>query len=765
MPLASESTEADENSPDLHRNSMSPRNFLPLKASMSLPLKGRPPETHFSSGKYQEENWSGCKGVHLGSCHMRSNGFETHASSPQRACGSVGCSAELRTSDQRLLSQVSSKDVPDSVSKISTPQIFSAVSDESGSDDGVAVYIDETEDDGASDGLLITECRISSRRAAEIRAFKAQWVQQMLLKKEKLLTPCLDKVARGDRRRTSSISKEVNGHEAGAAALSGGGDEFLESKLRAFAACMVPEALEYISRNGKRWAESTSDTSDSDIGESPLASSHCSRRWHSTTSLGESPPPGSSLHTSATSDAPNLATNGVQRRGEHTKEHEQRAVDAALHSWGRFLKYIRRTSRVLPSRQRIERMAGLESDDDDEQAPLYMCRPGSVQRPSPLISYSLTEHLKASGTMFFKQFRRQCLHASAPPKPDASGTVTSRQQERPSAPHESSFSPTLPAVQESPTSKSVGTAVEDDGEDPHAEKDTEETVPLYEISAETSALFGDMMRLEDTARMLDASCTFRLPAAPSSIVCRACVRATHRRSGLSAFSSGTGLCSAASSDSPSATTTAGGACTQHRRTGHVTLYTSPHAATAAALSKLIANCQADKSLRAHARQNVPCSASAGAGDMKPGESCYGTRAQVGSDPCVVYTVQADEDTLALSGLDAEYCARVEWASRWQTRAAWSLANLDCMQLNGNALQASETSAPAHKKKRKAPISNNVATSDEEDSTGERSPLEEETPEPSCRAEAADEANRQRSLMVDKLVLAHLMPYLPQFSPP
>lgn len=151
--------------------------------------------------------------------------------------------------------------------------------------------------------------------------------------------------------------------------------------------------------------------------------------------------------------------------------------------------------------------------------------------------------------------------------------------------------------------------------------------------------------------------------------------------------------------------------------------------------------------------------------MKPGESCYGTRAQVGSDPCVVYTVQADEDTLALSGLDAEYCARVEWASRWQTRAAWSLANLDCMQLNGNALQASETSAPAHKKKRKAPISNNVATSDEEDSTGERSPLEEETPEPSCRAEAADEANRQRSLMVDKLVLAHLMPYLPQFSPP
>ncbi|CDI85983.1 hypothetical protein, conserved [Eimeria praecox] len=772
MPLASESTEADENSPDPHRNSVSPRSFLPVKASMSVPFRETTEETDFSisRGKYQEESWRGYKDRHLGSCYLRNNGFEAirHRSSP-RASDLDGRSAEHGSTGQRVHSPVSSEHTSDSSSKVSPPQISSGVSDGHESDDGVAVYIDETEDDDTNDGLFITECRINSRKAAEIRAFKAHWVEQMMLKKEQLLSPCIAKGVTGGKRLTSSARKAANGHETGTASPSGSGAGFLESKLRAFAACMMPEALECISRNSKRWAETTSDTSDSDSGESPLPSSRCPRRRHLNASPIGRPSFDRRPHTptspTPTSPRASKPARELQQHMAHSKEDQQRAADAALHSWGRFLKYIRKTSGVLPSRQRIERKAGLESDDDDEQAPLYMCRPGSVQRPSPLISHSLTEHLKASGTMFFKQFRRQCLSSSASSNPDASGTAPTQLQ-RPFALRGNSVSASG-AAHESPASGSATATVNDDKRNSHAEQDGEEAVPLYEISAETSALFGDMMRLEDTARMLDASCTFRLPAAPSSIVRpkdwkpKTGVEAAQPRNSVSAFSSSVGLFSAAAAGSPSTATTAAAPASQHRRTGHLTLYTSPHAATAAALSQLIVNCQAEKSLEVHTRQHMRCSAAADVSSLKPRESYSDSKAQEGNNSCVVYTVQADEDTLALSGLDAEYCARVEAASRGRNRAADSLALLERLQPIGNALQGNVSRAVAHKKKRKAPVDNNVMSSDDGDSGSERSPREEEAPGAAC----AEEANHQRSLMVDKLMLAHLMPYLPQFGPP
>ncbi|CDJ33344.1 uncharacterized protein EMH_0015710 [Eimeria mitis] len=772
MPLASESTEADENSPDPHRNSVSPGVFLPVKASMALPSREEPVEAHFSSGKYQERSWSGSKERHANPCQLSSNGIQADVrhTSPSPACGLPGSTTEHRLTTQSVHSSVSSEHTSDSISKLSTPQIFLDDSDGSGSDDGVAVYIDETDDD-ANDGLLITECRISSRKAAEIRAFKERWVEQMLLKKAQLLSPSLTKgVGTGGKRRTCSASKETNGHESGAAATQGDGAEFLESKLRAFAACMMPEALECICRNAKRWVEASSDSSDS---ESPGVPSCCSRRRHSKAVSGALPLSDRSCHDSAAPHARTPATE-KQQQPAYSRDQQQgdAAADIALQSWGRFLKYIRKTSRILPSRQRIEWKAGLESDDDDEQAPLYMCRPGSVQRPSPLISHSLTEHLKASGTMFFKQFRRQYLAASVPATPDTSG-VTSTQPQLSTAVGTESASDCA-VVHASPASDSAGETVNDDERKSHSKADAEEAVPLYEISAETSALFGDMMRLEDTARMLDASCTFRLPAAPSSIVRskkskpKTGVEPAHRHSGSSVLCcGGAGLCSAAIADSTAtaATATAATAPPQHRRRGHVTLYTSPHAATAAALSQLIVNCQAEKRLEAHAHQHVPCVAVAGASLLKPEETSFDREDQEGNGSCVVYTVQADEDTLALSGLDAEYCARVRSASQGRNRAASSLAHLECMQLNGSALQGSVTPEAVHKKKRKAPVETTVVSSDDEESGSERSPGEEEAPGTACRAEAAEEASSRRSLMVDKLMLAHLMPYLPQFGPP
>ena len=771
MPLASESTEADENSPDPHRNSVSPRSFLSVKASMSLPFKETPAETHFSSGKYQENNSRGCKDRSFSTCHLKNNEIEAigHTSSLARACRLAGRGARRRSPDQqRERSSLSSENTSDPVPKASTPRCFSDASDGSGSDDGVTVYIDETDDDDTKDGLLITECRISSRRAAEIRAFKAQWVEQMLQKKNQFLNSCLARGVRGGKRQVSN--KETNGHEAGTDSASSSGVGFLEDKLKAFAACMMPEALECISCNGKRWAEATtSDSSESDSAESPRASSRCSQRRHDFETL-----PRASLardqrpHTSANPRVSKTARE-THEQGAHRQAHQQRAADAALRSWGRFLKYIRKTSQVLPARRRIEQKAGLESDDDDEQAPLYMCRPGSVQRPSPLISHSLTEHLKASGTMFFKQFRRQCLSGSAPLNPDATGIAPTQPQQS-NALQENSVSASPDAAHAPPSSEAAAAAVNDNKRKPHAESDTEEAVPLYEISAGTSALFGDMMRLEDTARMLDASCTFRLPAAPSSVVRREnCKLKTsaglaHLPSEASAFSSGAALWAAATPDAPATAVTAAAASCHHKRKSHVTLYTSPHAATAAALSKLIANCQMQRSSKAQERLHISCSATAGVNDLKRGESCSNAKAKEGDDSCVVYTVQADEDTLALSGLDAEYCARVESASRGGNRAAGSLAHLEHMLPHGSAVQGNVSSVAMHKK-RKVPVDNNVVLTDDEDSGNERFPVKEETSGAACHTEAVEEANYQRSLMVDKLMLAHLMPYLPQFSPP
>ncbi|CDJ46311.1 hypothetical protein, conserved [Eimeria brunetti] len=768
MPLASESTEADENSPDTHSNSNSTQGFVSLRASMSLPLKETPAEPHFSSGRYQETSWSAFSDRHSTSCHFNSNGVQAispNTSSPPRTSASAIRSAQQRSS--QLVQNVSSPEgASHSAPNSSSPQIVSCAADDSASDDGVAVYIDETDED-TNDGLLITECRISSRKAAEIRAFKAQWVQQMLMKKEQLLNSCLAKGAAVAGRRRTGSTKETRGHEPGGAGWSGSGAEFLGSKLRAFAACMMPEALECISRNSKRWVEASTDTSDSDSAQSLPTPSSCSRRRHSKAPSTTPHPFNLRSHTTSNLRAPK-ATAEVQPQGGSKKTERQQAAtgvaaDVALQSWGRFLRYIRRTCRVLPPRQRIERKAGLESDDDDEQAPLYMCRPGSVQRPSPLISHSLTEHLKASGTMFFKQFRRQCLPTAASVNSDAS-RVERAQEQQPCAMREDSVS--AAAVPEFAAGESAAAS----SKEQHDDQDSERAVPLYEITAETSTLFGDMMRLEDTARMLDASCTFRLPAAPSSIVLsknwmqKTGVDAAHKRSSDSPSSaSGAASCAAAAAAAPTtAATPRATASSQPKRRGHVTLYTSPHAATATALSQLIVNCQAEGSLGAHVRQHMPCSAAAGVGHQPKPEGSVDEKAQEGDDTCVVYTVQADEDTLALSGLDAEYCARVESASRGMNRAAASLAHLESMHFNGGDLQGSATSAPMRRKKRKAPVVNNWVSSDDEDSGSERSPIEEEAPGEAYRRE---EANHQRSLMVDKLMLAHLMPYLPQSGPP
>lgn len=752
LPSVSESTEADENCPDHQSQSMA----LTLKGTQPQPCTGASPtDTGFASRKFLGGGWTlYTNDGSTSQSNCGSNGVDVVSETlPLPPSNLTSANKEGRCSTNRKRSPATAGLVLNTSSKSSTPVLLS---DEDESDDGVAVYIDEGEYDHTSDGPLITEYRVCSRKSKEIRMFKSKWIAQMLAKKDQLLRLSPAKKSA----RKSASNTETSGHASEVVSQSGSGIEFLESKLKAFAACMVPETLECINRYRTRWAQAPSDNSDSDTAQSTSSASRGDRRRrrakNSTflTSVGRQHPCSANLQHPP----------GALRRGQisHPKDCQLSlglSASAALQSWGRFLKYIRETCKCLPPRPRVELKAGLQSDDDDEQAPLYMCRPGSVQRPSPLISYSLSEHLRAARTMFFKQFNRRCLVASYG---HSSGSAVAEQPPAGESPGVGAASASVAAQAPPGSDSGVCTKVcQEEGAVGSTASETTDAVPLYDITAETSRKFGDMMRLEDTARMLNASCTFRLAAAPASVVRLRKWRpktAAATRSCISAPG-----CPMGNVHSPSDTAVpaASAAPTKQKRSGYVTEHTNPHASTADASTQSVEDRRTGKRSRRYSVQGVSNSSSSCAGQLQRQMSLSEAEAKQGSKSDVVYTVHADEDTLALSGLDAEYCARVEFASREPNRAASFVTHIDPLQLNGSTLQETPTASAGPQKRRRK---ENVLLSDDEGLSVECTPVFEASRGAACSAEAAEELGHQRSLMADKLMLAHLMPYLPQCGP-
>lgn len=764
-PLASESTETDENNPDPHRNSVSPHPYFPLETAMAAPLKrrlhsavrGKPAASGFESHEFSNHSWSSCEERRD---DLREYGSKGNNSTSQPTQQRTQCSASRALGDR-----LSAHRTGDPYSSGSSSHVVSECSPasmratEAESDDGVAVYIDEVEDDDTSEALLITEYRISARKAAEIRAFKSKWVEQMLLGRDRLLGVSFGKVAVKDR---SSRNRATTRPPGDAAATVGCGLEFLQRKLEAFAACMTPEALECIQRNSQSWGEY--DSAESDATASAIGSPRSTRCGLSKDSSESSLSINRGLHSPAKPCLARLIPKLHLRSRDRDGKLRVGPVTVALQAWGRFLKYVRKTCKVLPPRPRLDRLAGLESDDDDEQAPLYMCRPGSVQRPSPLISHSLMEHLKASNTLFFNQFRRPLT--TAPPSFQARGVAAAgaAAQDQPTHALASDPAAAPAAAHSSSAGDSSFSLARGAGCCAHAkgrasEMATQDAIPLFEVTTEASAMFGDLMRLDDTARMLEASCTFRLAAAPCSKICnknwqpRSSARA-RARSESTRTQKGDGACSpepvapALALDFPNR----GG-------DGCGTVCTSPSAPET--LSQRIAG----KPASAHSR-GVSAQQVAGGSQGQHGERSPSVVASVQPEGSrVVYTVQADDDTLALSGLDPDYCARVAFASQGAHRAMESLAHMELLQPNGN-LPQEQLPAPsaAQKKRRKTPVEDNELSSGDDDSASDCTALDEAGSGTASRLEAAEEPDHDRSLMADKLLLAHLMPYLPQFGP-
>ncbi|OEH78203.1 hypothetical protein cyc_06111 [Cyclospora cayetanensis] len=781
---ASESTEADENSPDPRRNSVSPSSYT-TETSMALPVKddfviGRELTVRdLASPKRSSQNASQSADTHpeRSTCSDKegSNGFTFQP-------------PEAREDTKVISEGEESSSVAHSVrnyaqSHCGTPRTFKSALpsacaiDVESDDDGVAVYIDVAEDDDTSAALLIEEYRVSAKSAAEIRVSKSRWVEKMLERRDRILGPAFDgdeAVKDSGRSNSSTLGAE----RMDAAETADCGSELLQRKLEAFAACMTPEMLDSIYRRRKAWSALPCDSPASDTAESSDDFSHAACRGQGRPKALQSVSKSQSQSAEDAHASEFVPQPRSESLSERTDELGEGPALAALNAWSHFLRYARMTCRVVPPRPRIERHEGLESDDDDEQAPLYMCRPGSVQRPSPLISRSLTEHLKASHTIFFKRFRRQC--ATEPPHCECGSVpAAATEQVQPCVALDDSRCRSEPAAARESSADGCGVSADTNDGDPavpkewSAEMATQGTddpcaVPLYTITDEASALFGDIMRLEDTARMLEASCTFRLAAAPFSKIRRPSWKKretpnTQEHSNLNAPPHMKIVSSPASAAPLKSSATVTGA-PEHRSDFFTPVPASAHETSAVESSQLGANAYEGGPPEGPLNQQGLVTSTPNDSEMHGDSRLSPAGRDQRTEFPIIYTVQADEDTLALSGLDAEYCARVEFASRRANRTAETLICKDSTQESGDAgYDSTLTSMAAQKRRRRMPVDEN-AISSENDSESECTPLDDDASGVGCPLEVTEEGGHDRSLMADKLLLAHLMPYLPQFGP-
>lgn len=739
-PLTSESTDADENNPDLHANSKSPHYFFRLRSSSCVSSSKDVSRSSFAgkitiaNHEYRGHECNECGSNRVG--NLKTSGVNITNNQPRQQGAVV--SADACDVREQAVAQESndppSVKVPSYLANTTSPWLASEVA----SDDGVVVYIDESEEDSC-ETRLITENKISPSKAADIGRFKSRWVAQMLSRKGRVLGSSPRRAAK--HRGTKAAASAAGASDAPSVAC---GLEFLKRKLEAFAACMTTEALECIHKNSQSWGDVSSDLSDSDEPGDTNVSSY---------SIYRELPKGSpdlllrkteSPHFAAKPGASRLAANKQLSSNVKGGTRGVSAAVAALESWQRFRKYARKTCRVLSPRPRIEPAAGLESDDDDEQAPLYMCRPGSVQRPSPLISHSLTEHLKMSHTLFFKQFGKG--EGVAPFSPVQAGCSLEHQARKATVPPSSPLHFPSHSVCSPKPERQGHPALQI----PASEATSHEAVPLYHVTAEASAMFGDLMRLEDTARMLKASCTFRLAAAPGSKI-----RNRHWNPGEhgKVRTRGEVLRSAQVEDScpPDISCSLSSPC--QRKKGGFPLNSS---ASSAAASGSRTSAKNERVCRLSTSSETPFAASGETGTRR-NRILSAARHEGG----VVYTVQADEDTLALSGLDAEYCARVRSASQGAHRAAESLAYLGGPESSRIILHDSGPASSAGPKKRRKTPRGRYALSSGAESSGSD---EEGGSGSASRVEVTEEGDNDRSLVADKFLLAHLMPYLPQMGP-
>lgn len=738
-PLTSESTDADENNPNLHGNSKSPHYFFRLRSSSCVSLSKDVSRssgaglTDFTSHEDHGRECKECGSKSVGNFKIAGGNITNNRPRRQGAAVSVdGCDVREQVSAQEGNDPPPVKSPSYLVTTIS-PWIASEVA----SDDGVVVYIDESEDDFC-EARLITENKINSSKAADIGRFKSRWVAQMLARKGRILrgTP-----------RSAAKDRDIKA-AASAAGTSDAppvacGLEFFKRKLEAFAACMSTEALECIHENSQSWGEVSSEFSDSDEpGGIDLFSCSVYRGL----------PKGSPNLPLRNTKSPHFATKlGANRlaANKHLNSNVKggtlnvSAAIAALDSWQRFRRYAKKTCRALSPRPRIEPAVGLESDDDDEQAPLYMCRPGSVQRPSPLISHSLTEHLKMSRTLFFKQFGKR--EGVAPFSAVQTGRSLEQQGQK------ATLSPSSPLL--FPNRSACSLEHEKQAHSllqiPAPERSSHEAVPLYRVTAEASAMFGDLMRLEDTARMLKASCTFRLAAAPGSKI-RNRYWNSSRHGKVRTRGKVSKSAQAEDSCPPNMSCSLSSPC-ERKKDGFI--LNSSASSVAASGSRTSA--ENKRVCRLSTSSETPFAASDEAGTQNQ------ILPAAGHEGGVVYTVQADDDTLALSGLDAEYCARVRCASQGAHRAAESLAYLEEPESSKTTPHNSgPASSAGPKKRRKTPKGRHALFSGEE-STGSD---EEGGLGRAPRVEVIEEGDNDRSSIADKFLLAHLMPYLPQMEP-
>ncbi|KAL8437802.1 hypothetical protein ACSSS7_000683 [Eimeria intestinalis] len=771
-PLASRSTEADENSPSPCTNSEHSSAFYNLAASMtappkraSEPLSAHAPATeNLAHQRYRRERW-GKKEEEQHSGPTACDSGEHKSTSPSsKSRPATSHSRETKHTASAVLTTSQQGRVPCSPRAASGASRAAHCVYKEEAEDDVAVYIDEVDDESDAGELLIVEHKVGSKGAAAELAFKSKWVALMLRESKRIL-PVSTVTGRSLR---CPESPRMAGNTAAHSASYG--LNLLQRKLHAFAACMSVDALRLIEQNRHAWTEAASDSDDCGTASDGAGSSGSKLRTFLSSASTSGEPPRATPRIHASRSRLEQQQHSCAGRGVLDFRHPA----AALEGWRHFLKYARSTCKEVAPRPRIDRAAGLESDDDDQQAPLCMCRPGSVQRPSPLISHSLTDYLRASDAIFFKNFDKSTTSAFPSSYQDQEVPGDPAASAPPEDPHRQVQSPAHPETsareQHAGAYGAFNSSVEEQDKSAVSSNSSakaafaRDAIPLYQVSAQASDLFGDLMRLEDTARMLEASCTFRLAAAPSKADRSKRVQPSRPRACRESLGSGlhgdeiVGLPTSKAStvkkhplelgerNAPSAASTSEYDPTVTNTSRH--LYSSEQSGSQTAGRECLpAHHMCANSGRKQREKVDPTSAAAGEVD--------GSR--------VLYTVHADEETLALSGLDSDYCARVAFASQGAHRAMESLA-LEMTQPNKSLPQeTSEPAAATLKKRRKSPFDDIDLSVTQQDSGSESLPPDDTGSQAASREEAGEEADHDQSLMADKLLLAHLMPYLPQYG--
>ncbi|KAL8445744.1 hypothetical protein Emag_005031 [Eimeria magna] len=769
-PLASKSTEIDENSPHPCSNSKPPTAFYKIAASMAAPPK-RASESFSGEAsapegpahqQYRRKRWIPKeKEQHSGptacdsSEHKSTSPFsKSRASTSQNRETKHAASAAPPTSHPGRLTSP-----PGADPGASEPAL--CVCDEEAEDD-VAVYIDDVDDENDVGELHIVEHKVRNKSAAAELAFKSKWVAQMLRKSNRILPA--SPVSAKSLTASPRVAVDTASHESSHTL------NLFQRKLQAFAASMSVDALRLIAQNGQAWLEATSDSDDS---EKASDGAGCS-----------SGKPSTFLSSASTSGEPPRAIVGIPASRSRLKQQQRswarrKLLDGGLpatvlESWRQFLKYARRTCKDVAPRPRIELAAGLESDDDDQQAPLCMCRAGSVQRPSPLISHSLTEYLRASNTIFFKHFDMSAASCSSLPHqgqetPGDPATAASPEEPLPEmhfSARPENTAPELPVGAYGAFGSSVDEVDKSAVDSNSFPAPATDAIPLYQVSVEASDLFGDLMRLDDTARMLEASCTFRLAAAPSKTNRNKRLPPPRPRACEKSLKGGLHGNEVASLQAFDASTVKKDPLELGESKGATSAASTREAdPTIVNTSRQLLNRELSRSQTAGGECMTAHSVSAGLGRKQPEKGHLTSAAADETEGYrILYTVQADEETLALSGLDADYCARVKLAFQGAHRAMESLA-LEMTQPSKTLPQENpEVSAATQKRRRKSPFEDIDLPVIQQDSGSESLPPDDTASQAASREEAGEEADHDQSLMADKLLLAHLMPYLPQYGP-